>query len=89
MHAATHATPGTPPRQTQPPGTARFAPLAPALQAAPQLLMTHLLQAGLPPCGRDLLRVAGTRPVLARAARLTANERERMHMAAIRATCST
>jgi hypothetical protein len=40
--------------------------------------MAHLPQAFLPLCGHDLLRVAGTRPVPARAARLPANEREHM-----------
>jgi Tfp pilus assembly protein PilF len=61
------------------------APLAAALQDAPQFVMAHLLQAYLLLCSRDSLRVASTRPVLARAARLPANERERIHMEAIRA----
>jgi hypothetical protein len=58
-------------------------PLGLALQQAPHFVMAHLLQAWLQLCNRDPLRVAGTRAVLARAARLPANERERMHMAAI------
>jgi hypothetical protein len=60
------------------------APLSAALQEAPQFVMAHLLRAYLLLCSRDPLRVASTRPVLARAARLPANERERMHMEAIR-----
>ena len=59
------------------------APLAPALQEAPGFVMAHVLQAYLLLCSRDPRRVRSARPVLARAAELPANERERLHLAAI------
>jgi tetratricopeptide (TPR) repeat protein len=60
--------------------------LAQALQQAPGFVMAHLLQAYLLVCGRDPQRVALARPVLARAAALRANSRERLHLAALAAT---
>jgi tetratricopeptide (TPR) repeat protein len=59
--------------------------LAPALQAAPGFVMAHVLQACLALSGRDPERIRSARPVLEGAARLPANERERMHLAAISA----
>jgi tetratricopeptide (TPR) repeat protein len=61
------------------------APLALALQEAPGFVMAHVLQAYLLVCSRDPRRVAMARPTLARAAALPANERERLHVAAIAA----
>jgi tetratricopeptide (TPR) repeat protein len=60
-------------------------PLAEALQHAPDFLMAHVLQAYLLVCGRDPRRVRAARPVFAQAARLPANERERMHLAVLAA----
>jgi tetratricopeptide (TPR) repeat protein len=59
--------------------------LAPALQEAPGFVMAHVLQAYLLLCTRDPARVRSARPVLARAARLPANARERIHLTAIAA----
>ncbi|MDB5824880.1 MAG: Peptidylprolyl isomerase [Herminiimonas sp.] len=59
--------------------------LATALQEAPDFVMAHVLQAHLALSSRDPERVRSARPVLERAARLPANERERMHLAAISA----
>jgi tetratricopeptide (TPR) repeat protein len=59
--------------------------LAPALQDAPAFVMAHVLQAYLCLCSRDPARVRSARPVLARAARLPANAREQLHLAAIAA----
>jgi len=59
--------------------------LAQALQQAPGFVMAHLLQAYLLVGGRDPRRVALARPVLARAAALRANSRERLHLAALAA----
>ena len=59
--------------------------LARALQEAPAFVMAHVLQAYLLLCSRDPRRIRSARPVLARAARLPANERERGHLAAIAA----
>jgi hypothetical protein len=59
--------------------------LTEALAAAPHFVMAHLLQAWLCLCSRDPQRVALARPLLARALRLPANERERMHIDAMRA----
>jgi len=56
-----------------------------ALQEAPGFVMAHVLQAYLLVCSRDPRRVAMARPTLARAAALPANERERLHVAAIAA----
>jgi tetratricopeptide (TPR) repeat protein len=56
-----------------------------ALQAAPGFVMAHVLQAYLALCSRDPERVRSARSVLMRADRLPANERERMHLAAISA----
>ena len=61
------------------------APLALALQEAPGFVMAHVLRAYLLVCSRDPRRVAMARPALARAAALPANERERLHVAAIAA----
>jgi hypothetical protein len=60
-------------------------PLAAALEDAPHFVMAHLLQIYLCLCSRDPQRVASARPLLAHAARLPANERERMHMDTVRA----
>jgi tetratricopeptide (TPR) repeat protein len=57
--------------------------LAQALQQAPGCVMAHVMQAYLLLCSRDPDRVRSARPVLARASALRANERERMHVAAI------
>jgi tetratricopeptide (TPR) repeat protein len=59
--------------------------LALALQEAPRFVMAHALQAYLLVCSRDPRRVRLARPVLQRAAGLPANERERLHLAAIAA----
>jgi hypothetical protein len=59
--------------------------VAQALQQAPGFVMPHLLQACLLVCGRDPRRVGLARPVLARAAALRANARERRHLAALAA----
>ncbi len=59
--------------------------LAPALQDAPAFVMAHVLQAYLCLCSRDPARVRSARLALARAARLPANARERLHLAAIAA----
>jgi tetratricopeptide (TPR) repeat protein len=56
---------------------------ASALQQAPGFVMAHVLQAYLLLCNRDPQRVRKALPVHARAAALPANERERMHLAAI------
>ena len=61
------------------------APLAFALQEAPDFVMAHVLQAYLLVCSRDPRRLAMARPTLARAVALPANERERLHLAAIAA----
>ena len=56
-----------------------------ALQQAPAFVMAHVLQAWLLLSSRDPRRVRLARPVLARAAGLPANVRERLHLAAIAA----
>jgi len=61
------------------------ASLALALQEAPRFVMAHVLQAYLLVCSRDPRRLALARPTLARVAALPANERERLHVAAIAA----
>jgi tetratricopeptide (TPR) repeat protein len=58
---------------------------ASALREAPSFVMAHVLQAYLLLCSRDPRYVRSARPVLARASRLPANERERLHLAAITA----
>ena len=60
------------------------AQLAHALEAAPGFVMAHALRAWLLLCSRDPQAVRAARPTLQRAARLPANERERLHLAAIR-----
>jgi tetratricopeptide (TPR) repeat protein len=60
-------------------------PLAEALEESPTFLMAHVLQAYLLLCSRDPRRIGSARKVLAGAARLPANERERLHVAAIAA----
>lgn len=57
--------------------------LAETLAQAPGFVMAHVLQAWLLLCGRDPARARAAAPVLARAAALPANERERLHLAAI------
>lgn len=57
--------------------------VAAALQQAPGFVMAHVLQAYLSLCNRDPRRIVAARPVHERAAALPANERERMHLAAI------
>jgi tetratricopeptide (TPR) repeat protein len=59
--------------------------LALALQEAPGFVMAHVLKAWQRVCSRDPRRVQSAGPVLARAAGLPANERERLHLAAIAA----
>ena len=61
------------------------APLALALHEAPGFVMAHVLQAWQLLCGRDPARVRSARPLLARAAALPANARERTHLGAIAA----
>jgi len=61
------------------------APLALALQEAPRFVMAHVLEAYLLVCSRDPRHLALARPTLARVAALPANERERLHVAAIAA----
>lgn len=61
------------------------AQLSPALREAPGFVMAHVLQAYLLLSSRDPEHVRLARPVLARAAELPANERERLHLAAISA----
>jgi len=56
-----------------------------ALREAPAFVMAHVLQAWLLACSRDLHRVQSARAVVARAAPLPANERERAHLAALAA----
>jgi uncharacterized membrane-anchored protein len=60
--------------------------LAVALREAPGFVMAHVLQAYLHLSSRDPGHVRLARPVLARAAELPANERERLHLAAISAS---
>jgi tetratricopeptide (TPR) repeat protein len=57
--------------------------LLPALQEAPQFVMAHALHAWLNLSSRDPSRVAAARPILLGAVSLPANDRERMHLAAI------
>jgi tetratricopeptide (TPR) repeat protein len=57
--------------------------LLPALREAPRFVMAHALHAWLNLSSRDPLRVAAARPILHDAVDLPANERERMHLAAI------
>jgi tetratricopeptide (TPR) repeat protein len=59
--------------------------LSAALREAPTFVMAHVLQAYLLLSSRDPRRVRLARPVLARATELPANERERLHLAAISA----
>ncbi|MGE5338748.1 MAG: tetratricopeptide repeat protein [Gemmatimonadota bacterium] len=59
--------------------------LADALREAPAFVMAHVLQAWLLVCSRDPRRVRSARPVLEHAAELPANERERLHLAALSA----
>jgi tetratricopeptide (TPR) repeat protein len=59
--------------------------LALAIQEAPTFVMAHVLQAYLVLSSRDPRHVRAARPVLARAAALPANERERLHLAALAA----
>jgi tetratricopeptide (TPR) repeat protein len=65
--------------------TGADAPLAEALRAAPGFTMAHVLQAWMLLGSRDRRQVEAARPVLARAAGLPANARERAHLAAIAA----
>jgi len=58
---------------------------AAAQREAPRFAMAYALQAYLLVCSRDPRRVHSARTVLARAAALPGNERERMHLAAIAA----
>jgi tetratricopeptide (TPR) repeat protein len=59
--------------------------LALALEEAPTFVMAHVLQAYLVLSSRDPRHVRAARPVLARASALPANERERLHLAALAA----
>ena len=59
--------------------------LAVALGEAPSFVMAHVLKAYLYLSSRDPGHVRLARPVLARAGELPANERERLHLAAISA----
>ena len=62
--------------------------LAPALHDAPAFVMAHVLRAYLRLSSRDPALVRAAHPVLARAAALPANSRERVHLAAIGAVLS-
>jgi tetratricopeptide (TPR) repeat protein len=57
-----------------------------ALELAPGFVMAHVLQAYVLVCTRDPVNVRAAAPLHERAARLPANRRERLHLAAIRAT---
>jgi len=57
--------------------------LARALRAAPRFVMAHVLQAWMLLAGRDPQRARAAAPLLRRARTLPANERERLHLAAI------
>ena len=59
--------------------------LALAIQEAPTFVMAHVLQAYLVLSSRDPRHVRAARPMLARASALPANERERLHLAALAA----
>lgn len=59
------------------------APLVRALDEAPGFVMAHVLQAYKLVCSRDPRSLAAARPIVARAATLPANARERLHLAAI------
>ena len=59
------------------------AELAPALQEAPGFVMAHVLEGYLRVASRDPRRVRSARPMLARAAALPMNSRERLHVAAL------
>lgn len=60
------------------------APLARAVEAAPAFVMAHVMQAWLPLLSRDPRRLQQAREPYARATRLqSADERERLHLAAI------
>lgn len=61
------------------------APLGRALDEAPGFVMAHLLQAHQLVCSRDPRSLAAARPIAARAAASPANQRERLHLAAIEA----
>lgn len=61
------------------------AQLGRALEEAPAFVMAHVLRAWLLVCSRDPRSVRAARPLLARAAGLRQNERERLHLAAIAA----
>jgi tetratricopeptide (TPR) repeat protein len=61
------------------------AELAPALQEAPGFVMAHVLDACLRVASRDPRQVRSAAPMLARAAALPMNARERLHVAALRA----
>jgi len=54
-----------------------------ALEAAPEFVMAHILEAQLHLCSRDPVGVAKAHAALARARLLPQNGRERMHLAAI------
>jgi tetratricopeptide (TPR) repeat protein len=62
--------------------------LSTALRAAPAFVMARVLEAHLLVSSRDPARVRAARPVLAEAAALPANPRERLHLAAIAAVLS-
>ncbi|HKP67280.1 MAG TPA: tetratricopeptide repeat protein, partial [Casimicrobiaceae bacterium] len=56
-----------------------------ALRKAPSFVMAQVLKAWLLLAGRDVRRIGAGRPMLSTLARLPANARERLHVAAIRA----
>jgi len=59
------------------------AALETARAEAPRFVMAHVLAAWQLVCGRDARRLAAARPIVADALRLRANERERLHLAAL------
>jgi tetratricopeptide (TPR) repeat protein len=61
------------------------APLASALQEAPTFVMAHVLEAYQVLSSRDPRHVRSAQEVLTRASHLPANDRERLHLAAIAA----
>ena len=60
--------------------------VAAALEEAPAFVMAHVLRAYLLVCTREPASVRAAAPVYGNAARLPANRRERLHLAAIAAT---
>lgn len=58
---------------------------AAAQREAPHFVMAHVLQAYLLVCGRDPRRVRAARPIVTHASLMRADDRERLHLAALAA----